>query len=147
MPWLLVAAGGALGAVSRYAIDRAVEAAIGPTVLGIFLINVTGSFLLGVFVAASAGEDWPSSTRLLIAVGFLGSYTTFSTLTVASVQLAESGEIVRAALNIVGSMAVGLDRGLCRHSGGQDHLTVAILPLPSISAERPRTSARRPYSE
>ena len=76
--------------------------------LGIFLINVTGSFLLGVFVAASAGEDWPSSTRLLIAVGFLGSYTTFSTLTVASVQLAESGEIARAALNIVGSMAVGL---------------------------------------
>ena len=108
MPFLIVAVGGALGAVSRYAIDRAVTAMIGPTVLGIFLINVTGSFLLGVFVAASAGEDWPSSTRLLIAVGFLGSYTTFSTLTVASVQLAESGEIARAALNIVGSMAVGL---------------------------------------
>ena len=108
MPWVLVAVGGALGAVSRYAIDRAVAAAIGPTVLGIFLINVTGSFLLGVFVAASAGEDWPSSARLLIAVGFLGSYTTFSTLTVASIQLAESGEITRAALNILGSIAVGL---------------------------------------
>ena len=108
MSWILVAAGGALGAVSRYAIDRAVTAMIGPTVLGIFLINVTGSFLLGVLVAASAGEDWPSSTRLLIAVGFLGSYTTFSTLTVASVQLADSGEIARAAMNIVGSMAVGL---------------------------------------
>ena len=108
MPWVLVAVGGALGAVSRYAIDRAVTAMIGPTVLGIFLINVTGSFLLGVFVAASAGEDWPSSARLLIAVGFLGSYTTFSTLTVASIQLAESGEITRAALNILGSIAVGL---------------------------------------
>ena len=108
MPFLIVAVGGALGAVSRYAIDRAVTAMIGPTVLGIFLINVTGSFLLGVFVAASAGEDWPSSARLLIAVGFLGSYTTFSTLTVASIQLAESGEITRAALNILGSIAVGL---------------------------------------
>ena len=108
MPWILVAVGGALGAVSRYGIDRAVEAAIGPTVLGIFIINVTGSFLLGVFVAASAGEDWPSSARLLIAVGFLGSYTTFSTLTVASVQLAESGDLTRAALNILGSIAVGL---------------------------------------
>ena len=108
MPWILVAVGGALGAVSRYAIDRGVEAALGPTVLGIFLINVTGSFLLGVFVAASAGEDWHSSARLLIAVGFLGSYTTFSTLTVASVQLAESGDITRAALNILGSIAVGL---------------------------------------
>ena len=108
MPFLIVAVGGALGAVSRYAIDRAVTAMTGPTVLGIFLINVTGSFLLGVFVAASAGEDWPSSARLLIAVGFLGSYTTFSTLTVASIQLAESGEITRAALNILGSIAVGL---------------------------------------
>ena len=107
-PFLIVAVGGALGAVSRYAIDRAVTAMIGPTVLGIFLINVTGSFLLGVFVAASAGEDWPSSARLLIAIGFLGSYTTFSTLMVASIQLAESGEITRAALNILGSIAVGL---------------------------------------
>ena len=107
MPWLLVAIGGALGALSRYALDRAVVAALGPTVLGIFLINVTGSFLLGIFVA-SANDQWSSSYRLLIAVGFLGSYTTFSTLTVASVQLAQSGEITRAALNIGGSIAVGL---------------------------------------
>lgn len=112
-PYLIVALGGALGAISRYALDRAVTAAVGgQTVLGILLINVTGSFLLGVFVAASAavsdGQGWPSSTRMLVAVGFLGSYTTFSTLTVASVQLAQSGEIGRAALNIVGSVCLGL---------------------------------------
>ena len=52
MSWILVAAGGALGALSRYALDRAVAAYIGPGVLGIFLINITGSFLLGVFVTA-----------------------------------------------------------------------------------------------
>ena len=112
-PYLIVALGGALGAISRYALDRAVTAAVGgQTVLGILLINVTGSFLLGVFVAASAaasdGQGWPFSARMLIAVGFLGSYTTFSTLTVASVQLAQSGEIGRAALNIVGSVCLGL---------------------------------------
>ncbi len=112
MPWLLVAAGGALGALSRYALDRAVVAALGPTVLGILLINVTGSFLLGVFVAASDSLGWPSSARMLVAVGFLGSYTTFSTLTVASVQLAESGELTRAALNIVGSICLGLAAAL-----------------------------------
>ena len=112
MPWLLVAAGGALGALSRYALDRAVVAAIGPTVLGILLINVTGSFLLGVFVAASDSLGWPSSARMLVAVGFLGSYTTFSTLTVASVQLAESGELTRAALNIVGGICLGLAAAL-----------------------------------
>ena len=112
-PYLIVALGGALGAISRYALDRAVTAAVGgQTVLGILLINVTGSFLLGVFVAASAavsdGQGWPSSARMLVAVGFLGSYTTFSTLTVASVQLAQSGEIGRAALNIIGSVCLGL---------------------------------------
>ena len=112
-PYLIVALGGALGAISRYALDRAVTAAVGgQTVLGILLINVTGSFLLGVFVAASAavsdGQGWPSSARMLVAIGFLGSYTTFSTLTVASVQLAQSGEIGRAALNIVGSVCLGL---------------------------------------
>ena len=97
-----------MGALSRYALDRAAVAALGPTVLGIFAINVTGSFLLGVFIAAFDAHDWPSSTKMLIAVGFLGSYTTFSTLTVASIQLAESGELTRAALNIVGSIVVGL---------------------------------------
>ena len=103
-----MALGGALGALSRYAIDRAVAAYLGPTVLGIFLINITGSFLLGIFVTAYDAHGWPMSTRLLVAVGFFGSYTTFSTLTVASVQLAQGGDIARAALNILGSVAVGL---------------------------------------
>ncbi len=108
MDWVLVGVGGALGALSRYAIDSALAAAIGQTVLGIFLINVTGSFLLGVFVSASDGSSLPSSARLLVAIGFLGSYTTFSTLTVAGVQSAESGEIMRAALNVGGSVGAGL---------------------------------------
>ncbi|MXX54051.1 MAG: CrcB family protein [Dehalococcoidia bacterium] len=108
MSWFLVAAGGAFGALSRYAIDRAVTAYIGPNVLGIFLINIIGSFLLGIFVTAYDAHDWPMSTRLLIAVGFFGSYTTFSTLTVASVQLAQGGDMARAALNIMGSIAIGL---------------------------------------
>ena len=108
MTWLLVAVGGAAGALSRYAIDRAVIAYMGPTVLGIFIINITGSFLLGVFATAYDAGEWPASTRLLIAVGFFGSYTTFSTLTLASVQLAQNGDMTRAALNILGSIAVGL---------------------------------------
>lgn len=110
MSWLLVALGGALGAVSRYAVDRAVSAAFGQTtVLGIFLINLSGSFLLGLFVGASAARGgWSAEARLLVAVGFLGSYTTFSTLMLAGVQSAESGELGRAALNVAGSVAAGL---------------------------------------
>ena len=109
LPWILVALGGAAGALSRYAIDRAIVNALGPTVLGIFIINVTGSFLLGLFLSLSAGRTgWPDELRVLLAVGFLGAYTTFSTLTVASVQLVQSGEITRGALNILGSIVVGL---------------------------------------
>ena len=107
--WALVAIGGALGAVSRYAVDRAVNGLFGTTVLGTFAANISGSFLLGMLVAAAAGRIGLSEeARVFAAVGFLGSYTTFSTLTVASVQLAGDGDWMRAALNIIGSVAVGL---------------------------------------
>ena len=107
--WALVAVGGALGAVSRYAVDQAVNGLFGGTVLGTFAANISGSFLLGVLVAAAAGRVGLSEeARLFAAVGFLGSYTTFSTLTVASVQLAADGDWTRAAMNVVGSVVVGL---------------------------------------
>ena len=81
----------------------------GTTVLGTFAVNISGSFLLGLLVAATAGRlGLPEEARALAAVGFLGSYTTFSTLTVASVQLAADGDWIRAATNIVGSIVVGV---------------------------------------
>ena len=109
LPWALVAVGGALGAVSRYGIDRAVNAMFGTTALGTFVANISGSFLLGLLVAAIAARTGlPEEIRLFAAVGFLGSYTTFSTLTVASVQFAADGDWMRAALNIIGSVIVGV---------------------------------------
>ena len=109
MPWLLVAVGGAIGAVSRYGIDRIMVSFIGPTVLGTFAVNITGSFLLGLFLTMSGERfGWSPELRVLVAVGFLGSYTTFSTLTVASLQLVGSGDWTRATVNIVGSIVVGL---------------------------------------
>ena len=109
MTWALIAAGGALGAISRYGLDRAVVGAIGPTVLGTFLINVTGSFALGVIVVMfDERVNWPVEARMFAAVGFLGSYTTFSTLTVAGAQMLDGGETTRALLNLFGSLAVGL---------------------------------------
>ena len=83
--WALVALGGALGAISRYAVDRAVNEVFGTVVLGTFVANISGSFLLGVLVAASGGRlGLSEEVRAVAAIGFLGSYTTFSTLTVAS---------------------------------------------------------------
>ena len=107
--WALVAAGGALGAMSRYGVDRAVNGIFGTTVLGTFAVNISGSFLLGLLVAAGAGRmGVPDEARAFAAVGFLGSYTTFSTLTVASVQLAGDGDWFRAAVNVIGSIVVGV---------------------------------------
>ena len=109
MNWILVAIGGTLGALSRYGADRAVISAIGPTQWGIFIINITGSFLLGLILELTAGRgSWTSEFRVFITVGFLGSYTTFSTLTVASVQMMDDGAVARGLLNILGSIAIGL---------------------------------------
>ena len=113
MSLLLIAVGGALGALSRYYLDTAVTRLIGPTVLGIFLVNITGSFLLGVFISATEAHiAWQHNARLFAAIGFLGSYTTFSTLTVATVGLVQDGDLTRAALNIGGSVIVGLTAAL-----------------------------------
>lgn len=107
--WALVALGGALGAISRFAVDRAVNELFGTVVLGTFAANISGSFILGMLVAASAGRFGLSEeARAIAAVGFLGSYTTFSTLTVASVQLAADGDWARATVNVVGSIVVGV---------------------------------------
>ena len=112
--WALIGIGGALGAISRYAVDSAVNGLFGSTVLGTFAANISGSFLLGLLASAAAGRmGLPEEVRAFAAVGFLGSYTTFSTLTVASVQLAYDGDWLRALANIVGSILVGIAAALC----------------------------------
>ena len=99
--------------MSRYAVDRSVGALMGPTVLGTFAANISGSFLLGVVLAAASGRlGLSEEARIFATVGFLGSYTTFSTLTVASVQLAGDGDWMRAITNIVGSVLIGVAAAL-----------------------------------
>ena len=110
MLWLWIAIGGALGSTTRYTVERYVETILGyPSPLGVFLINTTGSFLLGIFVSAAQNHTtWPIEVRLLVTIGFLGSYTTFSTLTVATMQSAMIPDLPKALLNILGSFAIGL---------------------------------------
>lgn len=109
MNWLLVALGGSLGAVCRYAIDKSIGGVLGTTILGTFTANISGSLLLGLFMGmASARAGWPQSYNLLVAVGFCGSFTTFSTVTVASIKLMEDGDYFKAILNVGGSLLVGL---------------------------------------
>ncbi|MDE2779483.1 MAG: CrcB family protein [Chloroflexota bacterium] len=110
MIYLLVAVGGAAGSVMRLAVGRAVIGLLGPgTIWGTLFVNVTGSFALGFFLAWTLQRGEVSADlRAMIAIGLLGGYTTFSTLSYDTVRLLESGEIARAGLNIAASLIVGL---------------------------------------
>lgn len=107
--WIFVAGGGALGAVSRHGVNLAILNLMGSSLVGTFLVNVTGSLFLGLPIGFwETRPDVPSEYRLFLAVGFLGSYTTFSTLAVATTQGIDSGDFGRALLNLGGSILVGL---------------------------------------
>jgi len=106
----LIALGGAGGAVSRYLVDTLVSERVGAEFpWGTFVVNMTGSFALGVLFALAVERDvLPSDIRLPVMTGFVGAYTTFSTLMLETWRLAETGSTVAAVANIVGSVAVGL---------------------------------------
>jgi fluoride exporter len=107
---VLIAAGGAAGAVVRYLVDNAVlDRFPGAFPLGILVVNLTGAFLLGILAALIIERGLlPSDLRSPLIVGFLGAYTTFSTLMLDSWRLVEDGLPVLGAANLVGSMVLGV---------------------------------------
>ena len=109
---LLVAVfvGGGAGSVCRYAAGRFVGGRYGGEFpLGTFLINVSGCFALGLLATALATFRTDSAMlTALLATGFLGGYTTFSTYALESVLLALDGSQRAALLNVFGSVAAGL---------------------------------------
>lgn len=115
MTYLLVAVFGAAGAISRYALDGWVSDLVhGQFPWGTFVVNVTGAFALGVVVAVTTERLLPHPNwRVGLGIGYLGSFTTFSTYSYESVKLAEDGAIGLALLNSVGMLAVGLIAAAC----------------------------------
>ena len=79
-----------LGTEARYAVERVVHTAPGSFPWSTFMVNVSGSFILGVLLTLIV-ERWPPSrfVRAFSVIGFLGAYTTFSTYTVEAVVLAK----------------------------------------------------------
>jgi CrcB protein len=103
--WSGVAVFGALGALARFQVDRAVSVRWPSDFpLGTLAVNLTGSFVLGILVGVALASD----ALFVIGTGFLGGYTTFSTWMVESERLAEDGEVRFMWLNLLGSMALGL---------------------------------------
>jgi fluoride exporter len=107
---LLIGLGGFAGAITRYLVDAGATNLLGAAFpWGILLVNLSGSFALGLLFAVGAERDMiPASVRTTVFVGFLGAYTTFSTLTLDTVRLVERGDWGAAFGNAVGSMALGM---------------------------------------
>lgn len=107
---LIVALGGALGAVVRYGLASLVAARVATAFpLGTWVINISGSFIIGIFLTiAGARELLHPDWRLLVAVGFLGAYTTFSTFEYETLHLLQSGRPGLAGLYVASSVTTGL---------------------------------------
>ncbi|HLK56738.1 MAG TPA: fluoride efflux transporter CrcB [Chthonomonadaceae bacterium] len=108
MKYLVVGLGGFIGANARYILGLWAAQKWGTQFpYGTFIINITGSFILGLFATLALRFAWNDNWRLLIAIGFVGAYTTFSTFEYETLQLVEQGTWLRAGLNILGSVLLG----------------------------------------
>jgi CrcB protein len=108
--YLAVAVGGALGAVARYYLGGSALSRVAvPFPTATFVINVTGSFILGFFLTlATERMNVNPHLRLAVAVGFVGAYTTFSTFEYETAKLIEERGYLLAFLNVTLSFIVGL---------------------------------------
>lgn len=107
---LAVGAGGCLGALCRFGVAALSARLFGRSFpVGTLVINLTGSFALGYFLARVArGWQVPEPAQLAVTVGFLGAYTTFSTFMYESDTLLRTGLTARASLYLLLSIALGL---------------------------------------
>jgi CrcB protein len=107
---IYIAMGGAIGAVLRYGASLSVYSLMGRGFpYGTLFVNVTGSLLMGLLSVMmlerfNIGPEW----RAAVLVGVLGSFTTFSTFSIETLNLLEQGDVMRAVTNIVSSVLVCL---------------------------------------
>ncbi len=107
---LAVAAGSAIGGVSRFLLSGAVQSRVSSGLpFGTLLVNVLGSLVLGAVARhALVNPALSPSVRLFLTAGFCGGFTTFSTFSFETLELIQGGQVVRAVLYTLASVALGL---------------------------------------
>ena len=108
--YLAIGAAGSLGAILRYAVSNLCGRLFRTDFpIGTLVINLTGSLFLGWFLTVIRDRITVSDNfRLSVAVGFVGAYTTFSTFAYESNSLLEDGASIKAIVNMLGSLLLGL---------------------------------------
>lgn len=107
--FFLIALGGALGALLRYAVSGLALRVLGPGFpWGTLAVNLLGCFLIGLFWALSDRVAFHPRVSPFLFTGLLGAFTTFSTYGLESINLLRDGEVLRGLTNIVASNGLGL---------------------------------------
>lgn len=108
MKYLLVLAGGGFGSLARYVVGTAIANRFsGVFPLGTMVINITGSFLIGLLMTLLSERLPHPNWRLLLVVGFLGGYTTFSSFEWETFSAVRGGGIWIGLANVLGSVGLG----------------------------------------
>ena len=109
LAWAAFVVAGAVGAPLRYVVDGFVaERVSGAFPWGTWLINVSGSFVLGVLTGLALYHGLPRTPKLVLGTGFCGAFTTFSTFSYETVRLVEEGDVDDAVRNVAATVAAGL---------------------------------------
>lgn len=109
MTLLIIAAGGAFGAVSRYLAAGWVQALAGEFFpWGTLVVNVAGCLALGFAVVWLQSSIASAELRGFVTIGFMGSFTTFSTFSYETLEMLRDGEWLRAGGYLAGSLGLGL---------------------------------------
>jgi CrcB protein len=105
----MVGIGGFLGAVARFWLASYIGGRMGTRFpYGTFVINISGSFLVGLIVTLlEENTQWSPNWRYLVPIGFIGAYTTFSTFEFETLRSVQEGQFLTSFLNIALSVAVG----------------------------------------
>ncbi len=128
LSYFWVGLGGAFGSIARFWISGLIALRYGQTFpFGTLAVNVTGSFVIGLFAALTDPEGRflaSPSFREFFMIGICGGYTTFSSFSLQTLALAQEGEWLRAGANAVASFA------LCLVAVWLGHLSLSIIHKP-----------------